>query len=31
MDVDEVRRLYDSGLSFSRVGRRVGYSATYLA
>lgn len=31
MDVDEARRLYDSGLSFSQVGKRVGYSATYLA
>jgi len=31
MDVDEARRLYDSGLSFAQVGQRVGYSATWLA
>lgn len=31
MDVDEARRLYDSGLSFSQVGQCVGYSATCLA
>lgn len=31
MNVDEARRLYDSGLSFAQVGERVGYSATWLA
>lgn len=31
MDLDEARRLYDSGLSFSQVGRQIGYSATWLA
>lgn len=31
MDIDEARRLYDSGLSFAQVGRRTGYSATWLA
>lgn len=31
LDLDEARRLYEQGLSFSQVGRQLGYSATYLA
>ncbi|GAB2586548.1 hypothetical protein GCM10009593_26990 [Microlunatus antarcticus] len=31
LDLDRARRLYEAGLSFSRVGAELGYSATYLA
>lgn len=31
LDLEEARRLYDSGLSFTQVGQHIGYSATYLA
>ena len=31
LDLEWARDLYEAGLSFSEVGREVGYSATYLA
>ncbi|GAA3579841.1 hypothetical protein GCM10022197_41840 [Microlunatus spumicola] len=31
LDLKEARGLYEQGLSFAQVGRRLGYSATYLA
>lgn len=31
LDLDRARVLYEAGLSFSQVGRELGYSATYLA
>jgi len=31
LDLERARELYEAGLSFSQVGRELGYSATYLA
>ena len=31
LDLERARQLYEAGLSFSQVGREIGYSATYLA
>lgn len=31
LDLDEARRLYEAGLSFSQLGQRLGYCRSYLA
>lgn len=31
LDLERARQLYDSGLSFSELGQRLGYSGSYLA
>lgn len=31
LDLDEARRLYESGLSLAQVGRKLGYTQSYIA